>query len=83
MQISKRNLGWDILLGSTLVGMNELPKTSQSTNGKVGMITKKIITGVTVKEQLQRAQEILETVIIPQELEYQKRKINKRLFINT
>lgn len=54
--------------------MNELLKTLQFTNRNLVVISKRIITGITVKEQLKKAQEILETVIIPQELEYQKRK---------
>jgi len=38
------------------------------------MFEKRIITGITVKEQFKKSQEILETVVIPQELEYRKRK---------
>jgi len=45
------------------------------------MSSKKIITGITVEEQLKKAQEILETVVIPQELEYQKRKRDGKVFI--
>jgi len=35
---------------------------------------KKIITGITVEEQMKRAQIILETVVIPQSLAFEKRK---------
>jgi hypothetical protein len=35
---------------------------------------KRIITGVTVEEQMRRAKEILETVVIPREKEFQRRK---------
>jgi len=38
----------------------------------------KIITGVTVKEQMRRAQEILETVIIPMNEMYNNVKICKQ-----
>jgi len=38
---------------------------------------KKIITGITVEEQMRKAKEILETQIIPQSKEYQKRKDNE------
>jgi len=37
---------------------------------------KRIITGVTVKEQMRRAQQILETIVIPQTKEYQRRNDN-------
>jgi hypothetical protein len=35
---------------------------------------KKIITGITVKKQMKKTQEILETIVIPREKEYQRRK---------
>jgi hypothetical protein len=35
---------------------------------------KKIITGITVEEQMRRAKKILDEVVIPQENEFQKRK---------
>jgi len=35
---------------------------------------KKIITGITVEEQMRRAKRILDEVIIPREKEFQKRK---------
>jgi len=38
---------------------------------------KKIITGITVEEQMRKAKEILETQIISQSKEYQKRKNNE------
>jgi hypothetical protein len=37
---------------------------------------KKIITGITVEEQMRRAKKILDEVVIPQEKEFQKRKNN-------
>ena len=37
------------------------------------MKNKKIITGITVAEQMRRAKKILKTVVIPREKEYQKR----------
>jgi len=36
-------------------------------------VKKKIITGITVEEQMKRAREILRTVIIPQNKEYKRR----------
>jgi len=35
---------------------------------------KKIITGITVKEQMRRAHQILKTVVIPREKEFKRRK---------
>ena len=35
---------------------------------------KKIITGITVKEQMRKAKKILNEAVIPQENEYQRRK---------
>jgi hypothetical protein len=37
------------------------------------MKNKKIITGITVAEQMRRAKKILKTIVIPREKEYQKR----------
>jgi len=40
------------------------------------MKNKKIITGITVAEQMSKAKRILNTVVIPREKEYQKIKSN-------
>jgi len=37
---------------------------------------KKIITGITVEEQMRKAKEILETIIIPRNEEFLRRKDN-------
>jgi len=37
---------------------------------------KKIITGITVKEQMEKAIKILNDIVIPREKEFQKRKKN-------
>lgn len=37
---------------------------------------KKIITGITVAEQMRRAKKILKEVVIPREKEYQKSKMH-------
>lgn len=37
-------------------------------------MSKKIITGITVKEQMKKAKKILKEKVIPQENEYQRRK---------
>jgi len=42
---------------------------------------KKIITGITVEEQMRRAKKILDEVIIPRELEFEKRRKNGTLNI--
>jgi len=40
---------------------------------------KKIITGITVREQQKKAQQILKTVVIPQSKEFQRRKNSNQL----
>ena len=40
---------------------------------------KKIITGITVKKQMEKARKILNEIVIPREKEFQKRKRNGSL----
>ena len=42
---------------------------------------KKIITGITVEEQMRRGKKILNEIIIPEEKEFQKRRKNGTLNI--
>jgi len=40
---------------------------------------KRIITGITVREQQKKAQQVLKNVVIPREKEYQRRKNSNQL----